>query len=157
MGIADPMIDYALFSLSPGSPSLMQYGLSPSDIFFTDFSGCFWLYALGSDLGLLSDPGANLGDNVDALEVLIYGDLDLDGDVDIFDWALFQPNYGTPFGATWQQGDLDGDGDVDIFDFALFQPAFKTGTGPEPIPEPMTIWLMTAAATSLLRRKRLAA
>ncbi len=55
---AEPGIDYALFSLGPGSFSLGQAAfpggplLSPADVFFTDFSGSFALYALGSDLGL---------------------------------------------------------------------------------------------------------
>ena len=50
--------------------------------------------------------------------VLIPGDLDGDGDVDIFDYNLLVQN----FGRTNQPGvvgDLDGDGDVDIFDYNL--------------------------------------
>jgi len=49
------------------------------------------------------------------------GDLDLDGDIDIFDYSIFQANYGTPSGMTWEDGDLDRDEDVDIFDWVLFQ------------------------------------
>ncbi|NQU76272.1 MAG: hypothetical protein HQ546_08185, partial [Planctomycetes bacterium] len=44
----------------------------------------------------------------------IPGDLDGDCDVDIFDWMIFQPNFGITSGATYNDGDLDGDGDIDI-------------------------------------------
>jgi hypothetical protein len=43
----------------------------------------------------------------------IYGDIDLDDDVDATDEALF----GTTAG--WTGGDFDGDGDVDMDDFQL--------------------------------------
>ena len=62
-------VDYALFSLSLGSASLAALGLSPADVFFTDFSGSYAMYASAGDLGLVPFiPGALLGDNVDALE-----------------------------------------------------------------------------------------
>ncbi len=67
---AQPGIDYALFSLSHGSVSLAQWGLSEADIFFTDFSGSFALYANAADLGLIGGPGSSPGDNVDALEII---------------------------------------------------------------------------------------
>ncbi|NQU74866.1 MAG: hypothetical protein HQ546_00960, partial [Planctomycetes bacterium] len=51
---------------------------------------------------------------------LLAGNVDLDNDVDIFDWAIFQTNYGRQ-AAMWTGGDFDFDGDVDIFDFAIFQ------------------------------------
>lgn len=49
------------------------------------------------------------------------GDLNLDGSCDMFDFAIFQDNYGKPFDSTWQEGDLDRDGDIDIFDWSLLQ------------------------------------
>jgi hypothetical protein len=64
-------IDYALFSLAPGSASLMQWGLDAADVFFTDFRGSFFLYAPSASLGLRSMPGGEPGhdgDNVDALD-----------------------------------------------------------------------------------------
>jgi hypothetical protein len=85
----------------------------------------------------------------------VAGDLDHDGDVDIFDWAIFQPNYGKLSGAVYDEGDLDEDGDVDIFDWAIFQPMYGFGTGGEPVPEPVTLILLAAgSATMILRRRR---
>jgi len=76
---AEPGIDYALFSLAPGSASLapgalVPPGLSASDVFFTDFSGAFGVYAFPGDLGLL--PGApgfpfQNQSNIDALEIRV--------------------------------------------------------------------------------------
>jgi hypothetical protein len=66
-----PGIDYALFSLAPGSASLSAFSLSAGDVLFSDFSGAFAVYATAADLGLVrstgGDPGA--GDNLDALEL----------------------------------------------------------------------------------------
>lgn len=71
----EPGIDYALFSLSPGSATLTAaagLGISAGDIFFTDFTGAFGVYASAAELGLLALPGAppfGGDDNVDALDV----------------------------------------------------------------------------------------
>jgi hypothetical protein len=64
-------LDYALFSLAPGSASLAQFNLSANDVFFTDFTNRFAVYALSTDLGMFAAPGgaAMAGDNIDALEI----------------------------------------------------------------------------------------
>jgi len=87
--------------------------------------------------------------------VQLPGDLDHDCDVDIFDWAIFQPNYGKS-GMTPDQGDLDGDTDIDIFDWAIFQPNYGKTCGGEPVPEPATLILLAAGSAILpiLRRRR---
>lgn len=63
--------DFMLFSLAPGSTSLNLTDaflggrrLSAADIFVTDFSGMFWLFASAESLGL--DP---MTDNIDGLDV----------------------------------------------------------------------------------------
>jgi hypothetical protein len=69
---AEAGVDYALFSLSPGSASLGALGLSASDVFFTDFSGAFALYAGSASLGLVPVGGGTPfggDDNIDALEL----------------------------------------------------------------------------------------
>ncbi len=75
---AEPMRDFALFSLAPGSASLgTAVGAAPksaSDIFFTDFTGSFAVFAFATDLGLPSGaPGFPFQNqsNVDALEITI--------------------------------------------------------------------------------------
>ncbi len=53
------------------------------------------------------------------------GDADLDGDVDAFDLGIWQANFGTTTGATWQNADFDGDRDVDAFDKGIWQIYFN--------------------------------
>jgi hypothetical protein len=64
------------------------------------------------------------------VETFAYGDFDVDGDVDLSDFALFAqcfagadnpPAPGCPPGV---DADLDGDGDVDLTDFAVFAQNF---------------------------------
>lgn len=75
---AEPGLDFALFSLAPGSASLgTAVGAAPksaSDIFFTDFTGSFAVFAFATDLGLPSGaPGFPFQNqsNIDALELTI--------------------------------------------------------------------------------------
>jgi hypothetical protein len=85
-----------------------------------------------------------------------YGDLDGDGDVDAFDLAGWQTDFG--IGAA---GDADGDGDSDGADFLAWQRAFglsalaAASATAHPAPEPHTALLALAAlATPLAVRRR---
>ncbi|MEA2561144.1 MAG: hypothetical protein QOH06_2648 [Acidobacteriota bacterium] len=64
IGVADAGVDFALFSLAPGSPTLAAIGGSPADIFVTNFAGGFCLFAPAGALGLIG------ADNVDGLDVM---------------------------------------------------------------------------------------
>lgn len=64
LGAANPGMDFALFSLAPGSPTLAAIGGSPADVFVTNFAGAFCLFTPAGQLGLLG------GDNVDGLDVM---------------------------------------------------------------------------------------
>ncbi|MHB1035550.1 MAG: dockerin type I domain-containing protein [Pirellulales bacterium] len=66
------------------------------------------------------------------------GDTNLDGNVDIFDVAAIQPNYGATHGMTWATGDFDRDGDVDIFDIAMMQTNYGATSQFEQAPDVMT-------------------
>ncbi len=103
IGQVDPGIDYALFSLAPGSQTLFSHsGLNAADIYFTDFSGAFATFASDADLGLngtvnpaeldgggLGGMGAGAGvggtDNLDALGSYPLGDMDWNGSLDLND------------------------------------------------------------------------
>ena len=63
LGVVDPGVDYVLFSLAPGSPTLGMFGLSPAMIFVSHFSGTLCLFVGPGELGL------RLADNVDGLDV----------------------------------------------------------------------------------------
>lgn len=70
---AEPAKDCAIFSLSPGSATLVAlqgagFPVEGGTIFFTDFSGLFAVFAHSNDLGLRSPAGWR-AINVDALEI----------------------------------------------------------------------------------------
>ncbi len=99
LGFLNPGQDFALFSLAPGSPSLGS-GLSPADVFFTDFTGTFSLFSQASELGLLSQ------DNIDALDCQILIDRKLPTSIrphpqgqNPNNFSLHQ-NYPNPFNAS---------------------------------------------------------
>lgn len=83
VGALEPGVDYALFSLAPGSASLapMLGLINDSDVFYSDFTGLFGVYATAASLGLWGDPAGGflprpwpaqpgMGDGLDALDVV---------------------------------------------------------------------------------------
>ncbi|MHB1034959.1 MAG: PEP-CTERM sorting domain-containing protein [Pirellulales bacterium] len=104
---------------------------------------------------------AILAQTVDAMiaepSPLYDGDVDTDGDVDIFDVAVLQVKYGMTSGAIWADGDFDGNGTVDIFDVALLQPNYGIGVGTGSItavPEPSSLALAVFGLGALLAWRR---
>lgn len=74
--LMEPGIDYALFSVSPGSQILSTWvgpqgqTIDAGAILFTDFTGTFSVYLFSTDLGLAPAPGMPVGvENVDALDM----------------------------------------------------------------------------------------
>ncbi len=113
----------------------------------------------GIDMDLVVDGVINQAD-IDAwLQVVVgttYGDLDLDGDVDLFDAATLAANYtGTVAngGQGWSQGDLDGDGDVDFEDAMRFRfyadQAVGAGLAALLVPEPGSAAVVAACIAAL--------
>jgi hypothetical protein len=105
------------------------------------------------------------GEDMDALieDVLqtVYGDADLDGDVDFLDYLAVKAHFGAepPVVAGWPDGDFDGDGDVDFEDYCAGRSNFgwcrgEGGLGGAPAPEPATLLLTLAGALAALRRRR---
>jgi hypothetical protein len=125
----EPVIDYALFSLAPGSASLPTLGLSAADVFFTDFTGAFAVYAPSLSMGLTGAPGGfpGAGDNVDAMEIPCFGDLNDDGFRNVTDFTIFAAAYGSIIGgATYNpDADLNGDGRVNVTDFTIFAGVYR--------------------------------
>ncbi len=72
-------------------------------------------------------------DDVSVVASSLFGDMDLDGDIDLFDFGVLAICTAGPNDVTLPTGcgdddfvfaDLDGDGDVDLGDFRLFQSVF---------------------------------
>ncbi|MEQ9453658.1 MAG: hypothetical protein RLN76_03570 [Phycisphaeraceae bacterium] len=149
----EPGRDFALFSLSPGSALLFTLNangitVGPADVFFTDFTGSFALYAGGPDLGL--GTGFSLeGDNIDALEMVLTGDSNFDGSVDLIDLSNLASNFG--LASNWFGGDFNADGLVDLIDLSLLAGNFGGVTGA--VPEPASASLMGLALLGLARRR----
>ena len=64
IGAVNPGMDFVLFSLAPGSPTLAMFGLSPAMIFVSDFTGAICPFVGAGQLGLVA------ADNVDGLDVM---------------------------------------------------------------------------------------
>ena len=81
---------------------------------------------------------------------LLPGDANEDGTIDLQDFGLLKANFGGPGG--WSEGDFNGDDTIDLQDFGLLKSNF--GAGVTPIPEPVTMVILAAAAAPLLTRRK---
>jgi hypothetical protein len=88
-----------------------------------------------------------IGENIGT----VYGDFNLDGEVNAGDLALLATNYGTVGDWGWATGDGNGDGNVDAGDLAML--ATNYGTVVHPVPEPVTLSLLAVGGATLLRRR----
>lgn len=156
VGVVDPGVDYALFSLAPGSQSLFSHSsLDAADIFFTDFRGSFATFASDADSGLngtvnpveiggdgLGGSGAGVGgtDNVDGASFYPLGDMDWSGGLDLDDVDDFVQGLTRPIdyilGVDHRgyppvvAGDFTDDMQVDFDDVAPFRNAVQQAAGP---------------------------
>ena len=87
-------------------------------MFFTNFTGTFWLYVGANELGLERGPGGlpGHGDNIDALEISCAVDLDWDGDIGADDFVRVMTSWGR---TTPSEVDLNRDGIVDFQDLIV--------------------------------------
>jgi hypothetical protein len=88
-----------------------------------------------------------IGENIGT----VYGDFNLDGEVNAGDLALLATNYGLVGTWGWATGDGNGDGNVDAGDLAML--ATNYGTVVHPVPEPITMSLLAIGGAALLRRR----
>jgi T5SS/PEP-CTERM-associated repeat protein len=87
----------------------------------------------------------------------IPGDINLDGEVDRTDAALFTPHLGLAGSAIWTTGDFDGDGMTTLLDLALMQTHFGAmvaSASAAAIPEPASLTLTFLALAALLLNHR---
>jgi hypothetical protein len=88
-----------------------------------------------------------IGENIGT----VYGDFNLDGEVNAGDLALLATNYGLAGTWGWATGDGNGDGNVDAGDLAML--ATNYGTVVHTVPEPITMSLLAVGGAALLRRR----
>lgn len=96
-----------------------------------------WAEAAWSSIPVLSWQHIVVGDPLARVErvVDLTADLDVDGDVDLVDFATFQVCFtgaGGPAGGSCWIADLDGDGDVDLVDFMYFSVQFTAAIMRQP-------------------------
>ena len=61
------------------------------------------------------------GEEISRYEIVIYGDVNGDGEIDLFDFAQIKRSIlgiADPSGIYWKAADCNRDGELDLFDFA---------------------------------------
>jgi hypothetical protein len=84
------------------------------------------------------------------------GDINLDGNVNTLDAALFTPQLGLAGGSVWTTGDFNADGQTTLADLSILQAHFGQSviaTSPAAVPEPAT-WAFAVIAALLIGRSR---
>jgi hypothetical protein len=125
----EPAIDYAIFSLSNGSASLMfLQGMGiPADgstVFFTDFTGAFAVYSWGMDLGIVDIQIGDPSSNIDALEMYdCYADYNQDLQINTLDVLTFLNDWVPKL----PRADCNWDGVVNTLDVLCFLNAWNAG------------------------------
>jgi len=84
----------------------------------------------------------------DCAEVLVAGDANFDGKVDLNDFVALKLGFNTAL--TWNQGDFNTDMKVDLNDFVILKQNFGTGA----VPEPCSLLLLIAGFGPAVRRPR---
>jgi len=87
-----------------------------------------------------------------------FGDFNLDGVVDLGDYATWASTISTSGLSDvpgWSGGDANGDGRIDDDDYAVWAEAFASADGSsQAVPEPATVILMGFGGMALLHRRR---
>lgn len=164
------------------NPTAYESGLAKADSgagFFYNDNGNWKLAGMGlyvdGDPQITSFAAASIGTYATKLnnilqDDLLPGDLNLDGNVDAFDYITLKNNYGMA-GASWMDGDFNGDGIVGYEDLLAVQTNLGYKSNPHPIkpawwvtgggyyenpavPEPASLGLLALGALAVLRRRK---
>jgi hypothetical protein len=84
-------------------------------------------YAEAFELGLAEFAGQSIDETSVLVRHTLYGDADLDGDVDVADLGILASNWQTT--AVWTGGDFDFSGVVDVADLGMLASNWQAGVG----------------------------
>lgn len=172
--IYDPAIDRILFSVRRGSAvigqpdSLFGVAIEEGDVLSVPFPGAGSplpsLYIAAEALGLGTvrsgtNELSNFGDELDALDLFLQGDLDGDGFVGINDLNIILANWNQTVPPGNPAADVNADGFIGIADLNIILANWNTGAPLPPsasasVPEPASLAMLCLGSTALLQRKR---
>jgi hypothetical protein len=170
-GLYDPAVDRILFSVRRGSAvigapdSLYGIAIEEGDILSVPIPGGIGtpsIYIAAEALGLATvRSGTNqftpYGDELDALDLFLKGDLDGDGFIGIADLNLILSNWNTTIPLGNPAADPDADGFVGIADLNIVLGNWNTGAplppGGTAVPEPTMLLTLGLFGTVLLSRR----
>jgi len=94
-----------------------------------------------------------LADSVTVLGLVVPGDANGDGAVDVGDLGILGAHYGQS-GVTWAEGDFTAEGNVDVGDLGVLGAHYGAGAGGSPVPEPASVLVLAVLATAVGRSRR---
>ncbi len=169
----NPAVDRILFSVRRGSAvigqpdSLTGTNIEEGDVLSVPIAGGFGtpsLYIPAEALGLATVRSgtvqvSNFGDELDALDLFLRGDLDGDGFVGIADLNIILANWNQLVPPGNLAADVNGDGFVGIADLNVILANWNNGAPLPPglgasVPEPASLAIIGLGSAAMLRRRR---
>ena len=91
---------------------------------------------------------------VDAVVMMIPGDANGDGNVDLLDLDILGMNFGSMTGNGASDGDFNGDGEVDLLDLDILGMNFGFMSPATAVPEPAGLALLAASLSMIVFKRR---
>ncbi|MEM7681226.1 MAG: endonuclease/exonuclease/phosphatase family protein [Planctomycetota bacterium] len=132
-----------------------DYVLPSADLTVTDSEVVFLAFGEDGFPATVSSDHRMVWVDLTLPAVLLEGDANGDGSVDLLDFDVLSQNFGAGpgFGGGVAGGDFNGDGSVDLLDFDILSQNFGA-TAPSTVPEPASIALLGLAGVALIRGHR---